>query len=390
MSAVGYSVRVGEGVNASDADILEKLLRNRFSELDPAKDDRNYSAGCVVLGEHLNSDFTLPQIYFAGRYIGFTLREDAAKVSGAQLKLYVEKRVREYAAERSSAGEFGLISRSELRELKENVRIELFRKLTPTIRMFDVIFDTEGGRVWFFGKSKKVREVFFELFQDIFGVSPVEDNLYSALERASTPTEADQFLSLSVLPFGGVWEDLREKSAVSDLSLASKIKRVEWFGPEFLTYLFFRCTESASGSLEGVDDVSVSFVDSVSLESVCGDDQTTLKGTDAGNRPEILTALREGQLLTGATLSVLHQDRVWMFSLDAHTFQVSGVKVPSELDEDDDSAEQKIIDRFSLLETLEVILHRLLGVYIRERLSSLAWRSFHNRVHAAVTSVEQE
>ncbi len=153
------------------------------------------------------------------------------------------------------------------------------------------------------------------------------------------------------------------------MDLLDKMNRVAFLGPEFLTWLWYR-TETVgeifnSKVLDG--HIEVWFDDRLVVGStMVNAQQNFFKGGHPPTSLEARTALRLGKLATEAKLRIIAGTREWSFVLKASTMELSGVKVPAVLSKEDDD---RIYERFFLLEQLDGIVKELFAMFLKKRLS---------------------
>jgi len=114
----------------------------------------------------------------------------------------------------------------------------------------------------------------------------------------------------------------------------------------------------------------VEFDDRLTLEAYLAEtEQNVFKGGSPASSPEARTALREGKRPTRARLRVVKEGREWRFKYKAEGCDLSTLKIPSLLSDDD--AEQ-FYERMQLIDEIESILDELYREFIALR-TSAAW-----------------
>jgi len=176
--------------------VLTELPRFRFECLDPAS-GKVQAFGWVRLNDPFTSEFSKSDIFFGESTVGLTLRVDTISVPASQLKLYTAHRVREVMKETGKAE----LSKREIARVREDVLAELQRKSLPVIKLYEMIYQTSTGRIWFFGKSKGVVQTFQELFHETFGVLMVLDSPFIVARAVLGEEEADKLVELRETTF---------------------------------------------------------------------------------------------------------------------------------------------------------------------------------------------
>ncbi len=181
--------------------ILDQLTRYRFQELDPAT-GAHQSFGWVQLHDPIGTRFEKPSIFFGEHIVGLAMRVDSISVPTAQLKLHLTKRVRAKCEEEGKER----LPKAEISLLKEDLQAEMMRRALPTIKVYELLFHTETGRLWFFGKSKGVVQTFLDLFYETFGLAMVPDSPYTAASELLTEEETDMLLEVEQASFVAEYE----------------------------------------------------------------------------------------------------------------------------------------------------------------------------------------
>ncbi len=176
--------------------ILDQLTRYRFQDLDPAT-GAHQSFGWVQLHDPFGTRFEKPSVFFGEHIVGLGLRIDAISVPAAQLKLHLTQRVRAKCEEEGKER----LPKADIASLKEDLQAEMMRRSLPTIKVYEMLYHTETGRLWFFGKSKGVVQTFLDLFYETFGLAMVPDSPYTAACELLTEAETDMLLEIEQSSF---------------------------------------------------------------------------------------------------------------------------------------------------------------------------------------------
>lgn len=161
------------------------------------------------------------------------------------------------------------------------------------------------------------------------------------------------------------------------MNLIDIIKEKRFIGQEFLTWLLFQSDlNSGIVNIEGMGSAEIWFEDRLVLEH--GLDlfrqKVTCQGKDLGLM-EAFTALREGKKVSQARLRLSFEDLQWRLTILADTFEITGIRLPKSVDDDDESdvgAIGGLLDRVSLTSQLLEIIDKLFAQFIRLR-TSPAW-----------------
>ncbi len=152
------------------------------------------------------------------------------------------------------------------------------------------------------------------------------------------------------------------------MSDVPKSDRYAFLGREFLTWLWY-AAESGNGmvAIEADVEVRVDFARRLVLETGGGVREGSTVQADAPSlAEESRTALRTGKKVAAARLVLDIDGRTFEVGLNADTFALSGVKVPSVLADGDGD---RIDERLGLLDEVETLLDGLYIRFIRLRVS---------------------
>ena len=170
------------------------------------------------------------------------------------------------------------------------------------------------------------------------------------------------------------------------MDLITRINRVAFVGPEFLTWLWYQ-TESVSETfqLEGVEEpVDVWFDDRLVVGSTTVNAQENhFKGGHPPTSLEARSALRLGKLATEARLRLVQGSREWSLVLKAADMSFSGIKIPAVLSKDED---ERFYERMYLLEELDLIMTALFGQFLKLRVGE-DWESLLGKIREWISAV---
>lgn len=154
------------------------------------------------------------------------------------------------------------------------------------------------------------------------------------------------------------------------MDLLTRINRVAFLGPEFLTWLWFRIeTDGEQFDLEGISEpVEIWFDDRLVVGSTMVNAQENhFRGGHPPTSLEARAALRLGKLAMEARLRFIQGSREWSMVLKATDLTYGGVKIPAVLAKDD---EERFYERMYLLEELDCMLSVLFGQFVKARVSA--------------------
>lgn len=154
------------------------------------------------------------------------------------------------------------------------------------------------------------------------------------------------------------------------MDLSDRIKRVEFLGAEFITWLWFcEITNGGTFDLGGeLGQVEVVFDDRLTMSSTALDEQ---EDSFKGGRPtmsiEAQVALRLGKLARQAKISVTQGDQEWQLVLKSAPLMMSAIKLPETTAQ---GGTAQFYERMFLLEHLERLYKALYQLFLEERLSA--------------------
>ena len=152
---------------------------------------------------------------------------------------------------------------------------------------------------------------------------------------------------------------------------AQLVAEKSFLGTEFLTWLWFRSLrDKGEFKIEGLEGDAPLFVymeDRLALDNLVADggQADAFKGGTPAESAEAHTALRLGKKASDARLRIAWGDRDWTCTLKGRTLDLSGIKLPAQLQKVEDD---RFFERMELLEDLDVILTGLYRSFLDSRL----------------------
>jgi hypothetical protein len=291
------------------------------------------------------------------------------------------------------------LSRNERLELRDKIVLRLRRKIAPSTRAVDVVWDLDAGAVLFFSHSRRVLADFCALFEKTFRLELEEDSPYLAAVRAELPKALMRRLDhaeplrliararpapssdaavkrAAALPLAKADTEgtvAEEPEADADDPL-QRIESTRFLGPEFLLWLWVRGElTTASLHLDDSDDALDVWLDrQLAFESpIDKNERVTVRGMAPADSDEAREAVRAGKLPVLAHIVLRGSSRDFLCGLVAPRFGITGAKVPAVLKDEPGEA---FLDRMALCEELFGVLDSLYRAFLRERLSD-TWAS---------------
>ncbi|MBN2284372.1 MAG: recombination-associated protein RdgC [Deltaproteobacteria bacterium] len=289
---------------------------------------REKSLGWTGLENVLDRNFEYAS-YHLGECLVFSLRIDRRTIPPALLRLRILE------AEKARAEETGRrrLSRSERKDIKEQVRQRLLEKVPAIPSFHDVIWCPAKGWLIIGTTAPSVMEDFEKYFDRSFSLKLVP-----------------------ALPWTGE-EDIPPLP-----------------GREFLTWLWFK-SEERNGTMlvPGLGDIEVVFSRRVVFESGEGEYTETVvcQGLHA-DLSEGKTALRRAKKIREARLGLgIGTDRMEC-TIKADRFLYQSLNILSDFDEEEEEREAKLLYRTSAIERMVDTMEKLFALFL-ERRRSAAW-----------------
>ncbi|MCB9787737.1 MAG: hypothetical protein H6744_13725 [Deltaproteobacteria bacterium] len=182
ITATAYYVE-GELPKDFRESFITALEARRFRDID-VDSDQEESLGWVDMRDPFETELDLERVLW-GNYLQLGMRQDTLRVPGAVFKLHLQRAVR---LESNRLGKERL-TRAEEDEVRDRLEKELRRRILPSIRSYDLVWNIDRGEAWFFTSNKRMNEIFQDFFTETFGMVLIPRNVYSQLERAGMTTE---------------------------------------------------------------------------------------------------------------------------------------------------------------------------------------------------------
>jgi hypothetical protein len=263
---------------------LAAIRLRAFQPLKP-DDEASEASGWCVLDRPFDLDFDASKV-FEDRFILLGFRIDRFRVPAAMVRAQMADEEQKLL---SQSGR-DRVSRNERLELRDKILLRLRRKVPPSTRTVDVVWDLDQGVVLFFSHSVRVVADFAALFEKTFRLELTEDSPYVAAERVIPKAllkALDRVEPSSLIagrkalsrkadsgPGPKAAKPQGETHAPKDASddddgdaLMQRIETTRFLGPEFLLFIWVR-TELANASLKlGDGDYNVWLDQQLTLES---------------------------------------------------------------------------------------------------------------------------
>ena len=353
-----------------------RLAAQAFRPIDRGSEE--LSVGWVHIDDPKDSSFDRPQAFWRDRYLTFSMRRDQRRVPSALLKAHMEKAEEDFLAAHPGLQR---VPRQKREELRDAVRGSLLAQTLPVPAIFDVVWDTRGGRLTFASLNAKVVELFDNLFRQTF-----DDFRLVAVHPFA---RAEAILDQALLPA------LQQANQASSDAVLEMIEGNRWLGQDFLLWLMYQTMEGSSsysvnqpGPAQPGEGFSAYLNDRLLL--VGGGDSGVQKVTVIGPQDafsEVRTALQAGKQITEAILHMEKLEHQWKLTLKGETFNLATFKSPAvkiERDNRSDEASEKeaaFYERMYVLEEGLQLFDSLYRRFLDDRLGS-DWMQTLARINA--------
>lgn len=297
---------------SSDARWLEGLKSAAFKEksLLPGEDH----LGFCVYGDELSSHFSIENVA-VGKYLTFSLRRDILRIPATLLRLH-ERRL---SAERSAAGGAKVVSRRQLKEIREEVQRQLADQISPTIQIAQVLVDPVRREVLLGSTSTHMSQALVVFFEKHFSIRLLQANFMSMAERLVDKISFERVLDE---PSGSILGKMGAETPDSEDGPEARL------GAGFLTWLLFQIHGKKRPWTGEWQVMAENFV---LLEGESeGSRQTLVRQGAASHCAELSRALQVGKLVSRMHCVVAREgeEGEWAFAVDKVWADLVGIKSP--------------------------------------------------------------
>lgn len=360
---------------------LEAVRLRKFTPLSP-EDEASEAVGWCVMERPFDLDFQTERIFY-DRFVLLGFRVDKWRLPGALVRAQVAD---EQQRMLSRAGREKL-TRAEKEDIKLRVVGRLRKKILPTSRAFDVLWDLDRGTVLLFTHAARTTDEFCALFETTFGLELELDSPYAAAQRAElTSALSKQLEKVEPITFSAARkakkaleatastaEPAPREAADPELSeeeaeLVERIETTRFLGSELLLWVWLRqelFNEPVALGAEGSAEVWLDR--KLTLEHVLDRaERVAVRGAQPSGSAEAREAVRNMKLPVASRMVLRLAEQDFAFDFNAPRFLIGGGALPALLKEEGDDA---FLERTSLIERLTGLLDALFAAFLRERLA---------------------
>ena len=145
-------------------EVVDRLRRNAMQDIDELPEERFF--GWTAYEDMLDVTFNRNPVE-KGHYLAFCLRLDTRRIPPAVLNKHLALALRREEEQNREQGK-KFISRDRRKELKEQVKLRLRMRFLPIPAMFEVIWNTAEGIIYFASVQQKMLDMFEEIFVRTF------------------------------------------------------------------------------------------------------------------------------------------------------------------------------------------------------------------------------
>jgi hypothetical protein len=371
---------------------LDSVRLRKFTPLAP-EDEASEAVGWCVIERPFDLDFEADKIFY-DRFVQLGFRVDKWRIPGVLLKGQMAEE--EQRAKARSGRE--KLTRAEKEDIKLRVTSRLRKKILPTSRAFDVLWDLDAGTVLFFTHAARSTDEFTALFEKTFGLEVMVDSPYAAAGRAElSGTQQKAFDKVEPISFAASRkaraeqekaarekakadadleseeseeeeEEAEEELSEEEAALIERIESTRFLGSELLLWVWLRqelfnepVTLGEHGSAEVWLDRKLT------LEHILDKaERVAVRGAQPSGSTEAREAVRNLKLPVASRLVLRLKDQDFAFDFNAPRFLIGGGALPALLKEEGDDA---FLERTALIEKLTSLLDELFVAFLRERLA---------------------
>ncbi|MFP4039996.1 MAG: recombination-associated protein RdgC [Desulfosudaceae bacterium] len=183
--------RVEGGLPSPVAETVhQRLKKNLVAHIDDQPAEK--AVGWSSFEKPFAADLDGSSIQF-GALMAFTLRIDKKAIPAKVIKKYCDQQAARRLAQKGQA----TLSKNEKQQIREKVLHELALRIPATPRAYDLAWDYEAGRLWFFSNMKNANEELETLFFKTFSLRLIRLFPYTiaALEAGLSDQDKDRLFT---------------------------------------------------------------------------------------------------------------------------------------------------------------------------------------------------
>lgn len=178
--------------------VLEGLKKNSISDIENESDE--LVSGWTSFENPYKPEFELAEVSIGTRFV-FSLRIDKKNIPPKVLKKYYFIEIAKRLAETGR----DYLSKNEKSEIREHVKTVLSLRIPATPNIYDIIWNYEEGKLWFFSNLKSANEEIETLFSKSFKLTLIRVFPFTLSDMMAdlSESEKDRLNKLSPTAFTG-------------------------------------------------------------------------------------------------------------------------------------------------------------------------------------------
>jgi hypothetical protein len=365
---------------------LDAVRLRKFTPLAP-EDEASEAVGWCVIERPFDLEFQADNVFY-DRFVQLGFRVDKWRIPGVLLKSHMAEEQQRML----SRGGREKLTRAEKDDIKLRVTSRLRKKILPTSRAFDVLWDLDAGTVLLFTHAVRSTDEFSALFEKTFGLELVVDSPYAAAGRSAlSPAQQKAFDKLEPVSFAAgrkakaALEKAASKAAQAsapaepededaeeldeeEAALIEKVESTRFLGSELLLWVWLRQELFNEPVPLGEHGSAEVWLDrKLTLEHILDKaERVAVRGAQPSGSAEAREAVRNMKLPVASRLVLRLKDQDFAFDFNAPRFLIGGGAIPALLKDEGDDA---FLERTALIEKLTSLLDTLFSAFLRERLA---------------------
>ena len=335
---------------------IGKLIQEkRFFELQAGETS---AAGWVSFEDYLSCGTDEGFDPMKGAFCVFSLRIDTLRIPNSVFKKEYDVAI---AREKATTGN-KKITKYRRTELKELVKLSLYRRYVPVPGVYNVIWGTAKGEVWLASTQNAVVSAFMDLFNATFDIH-LEQLTPTALALSILGQEREEEV-MGIKPTRLTSEEEEDTDATPNTIL----------GQSFLTWLWWKASTTVATA-----DNPVSFPVSINTRIVVtggdGAEKETVMVTSKVLSPlkEAKIGLARGKKVSRAAVYLIADDFAYEATIDAQNFALSGVRPPEIEGEEKADADGLLLEKIFLIQKVVSQLDAHYRDFLTVRMDGEEW-----------------
>ena len=173
--------------------VLKGLQKNSITDID--NESEELITGWAAFENPYKPEFELAGVTIDNRFI-FSLRIDKKSIPSKTLKKHYFLEM----SKRLAKSGRNYLSKNEKSEIREQVNNALSLRIPATPNVYDLVWDYEGGKLWFFSNLKSANEELETLFSKTFKLTLIRIFPYTMANLLADLTEPEKDRLAKIAP----------------------------------------------------------------------------------------------------------------------------------------------------------------------------------------------